>query len=356
MASRLAAEEGLASDERFDAVMVCTGFNSQPYMPTLAGADTFRGRILHSAAYKGPEAFAGQRLVVVGASSSASDVATEVCRTAPGLLLSIRHPTWITPRVIAGRPADLRVSRFAMRLPAKWREQAQERLIRDEYRRRGLEPEKVLPLPPFDPKHVRLTPGLELLQQLQSGAIIARPAIERLDGGQVVFVDGQRDPADVIIAATGYHVGLPFIEQDVLPRPDDTLWLYRHVFPPEQPGLAFIGFCTVGAAVPPTIELQCRWVAAIFAGRLSLPPRDAMRASVAERRAECAAGRAEPMKLNNPAYLENLARDIGAYPQLWRHPTLLPRLLFGPILAAHFRLDGPGKSPWALEMTRRARA
>jgi dimethylaniline monooxygenase (N-oxide forming) len=345
---------GAATEASFEAVMICTGFNSKPYTPPFAGAENFQGRILHSAAYKGPEAFAGQRVVVVGASSSASDVAVEVSRAAPGLLLSIRHPTWFTPRVIDGRPADLRLSRFVLRLPAKWRERAMERLIREEYQRRGLEPEKYLPMPAFDPKLIRLTPGLELLQQLQAGAIIARPAIERLDGGEVVFVDGRRDPADVIIAATGYHINLPFVEQNVVPVNGDTMWLYRHVFPPDRPGLAFIGFCTVGAPVPPTVEMQCRWAAAIFAGRLSLPPVAVMQASIDERRAECASGLAQPMKLKMPGYLENLAREVGVYPQFWRHPTLLPQLLFGPILAAHFRLDGPGRSKVAVEMTRKA--
>ncbi len=347
--------DGAPVDEPFDAVMVCTGFNSKPYIPHFPGAESFRGQILHSAAYKGPEAFAGRRVMVVGASSSASDVAVELSRAVPGLLLSVRHPTWITPRLINGRPADLRSSRFAARLPARLRERTIERLIRDEYQRRGLEPGKYLPLPPFDLKRVRLTPGLELLQQLQAGAILARPDIERLDGGDVVFVDGTRDPADVIIAATGYHINLPGVDQDVAPVTGDTMWLYRHIFPPDRPGLAFIGFCTVGAPVPPAIEMQCRWAAAVFSGRLSLPPVAAMQASVEKRRLECANGQAHPMKLKMPAYLEDLAREIGAQPRLWRHPTLLPQLLFGPIIAAHYRLDGPGRSKVAEAMTRRIR-
>jgi dimethylaniline monooxygenase (N-oxide forming) len=347
--------DGAAIDERFDALMVCTGFNSQPYIPAFTGAESFRGPILHSASYKGPEAFAGQRVVVVGASSSASDVAVELSRAAPGLLLSVRHPTWITPRFINGRPTDLRASRFASRLPAKLRERNLKRIILEEYERRGLEAGKYLPLPEFDLKRIRLTPGLELLEQMQAGAIIARPAIERLEGSEVVFVDGARAPADVIIAATGYHISLPFVDQDVVEVTGDTMWLYRHVFPPNRPGLAFIGFCTVGAAVPPTIEMQCRWAATIFAGRLSLPSVAAMQASIDQRRAECATSQTHPMKLKMPAYLEGLAREMGVQPRLWRHPTLLQQLLFGPIIAAHFRLDGPGKSKVAEEMTRKIR-
>ena len=346
---------GPAAEERFDGVMICTGFNSKPWMPEFPGAESFRGQLLHSADYKGPEAFAGQRVVVVGASSSASEVAVEVSQAAPGLLLSVRHGTWITPRMVGSRPADLRVSRFGNRLPAKYRERAFKQMILDEYKRQGLEPAKYLPLPEFDLRRIRLTPGLDLLRQLQSGAIIAKPAIERLEGDAVVFVDGTRAIADVIIAATGYHINLPFVDRAVVEVNGDTIWLYRHVFPPDRPGLAFIGFCTVGAPVPPAVEMQCRWVAAIFAGRVRLPPAEAMQASVDKHRLECAAGQTHPMKLKQPAYIENLAREIGARPRLWRHPSLLPQLLFGPMIAAHYRLDGPGKSKVAEEMVRKMR-
>jgi dimethylaniline monooxygenase (N-oxide forming) len=342
--------KAVATEERFDAVMVCTGFNSKPSIPDFPGLESFRGQLLHSASYKGPEAFAGKRVVVVGASSSASDVAVELSCAAPGLLLSVRRGTWITPRYIDGRPADLRVSRFVSRLPMKLRQRNIQRLILDEYTRLGIAPGKYLPLPEFDFNRVRLTPGIELLQQLQAGAIVAKPAIERLEGGEVVFVDGTRAAADAIIAATGYHIRLPFVDPSVVEVTGDTMWLYRHVFPPDRPGLAFIGFCTVGAPVPPTIEMQCRWVAAIFAGRLRLPPVDSMQASLDQRRAECAGGLTHPMKLKMPSYLEELAGEVGAQPKLWRHPTLLPQLLFGPLIAAHYRLDGPGRSDVAKKM------
>ena len=347
--------QGRAVEERFDAVMICTGFNSQPYVPDFAGAGTFSGRILHSAAYKGPEAFAGQRVVVVGASSSASDVAVELSRANPGLLLSVRHPTWITPRLVQGRPLDLAASRLALLLPAAWRERVLKRRILGEYRRRGIEPGKYLPAPEFDLKRVRLTPGIELLEQIRAEAIVPKPGIERLEGGEVVFVDGTRAAADTIIAATGYHIGLPFVDPSVVPVSGDTMWLYRHVFPPDRPGLAFIGFCTVGAPVPPTIEMQCRWVAAIFAGRLSLPPAAEMQASVEQRRAECADGLTHPMKLKMPAYIDGLARDIGAQPRWWRHLDLLPQLFFGPMIAAQYRLDGEGRSAVAAGVLRNLR-
>ncbi len=343
-----------ARDERFDAVMVCTGFNSKPYVPSFPGVESFRGTILHSASYKGPEAYAGRRVLVVGSSSSAADVAVELSRAAPGLLLSTHGNTWIVPRYTRGRPTDLSGSRLVTRLPSRWRERALQQRILEEYQRLGIQAGQYLPAPAFDLKRIRLTPGIELLQQIQAGAILPRPPIARLDGGEAVFVDGTRALADVIIAATGYHISLPFVDPSVVEVTRDTMWLYRHVFPPRWPTLAFIGFCTVGAPVPPAVELQCRWVAAVWAGRLSLPHADHMQASVDQHRAECAAAQTHPMKLKMPAYLDELAAEIGARPRLWRHLDLLPQLLFGPLIAAQYRLDGPGRSKVAREMIRKA--
>jgi putative flavoprotein involved in K+ transport len=38
----------------------------------------FVGKVLHSSSYKGPEAFADQRVVVAGVGSSGVDIATEL--------------------------------------------------------------------------------------------------------------------------------------------------------------------------------------------------------------------------------------------------------------------------------------
>jgi hypothetical protein len=47
--------------------------------------------------------------------------------------------------------------------------------------------------------------------------------------------------------------------------------------------------------------------------------------------------------------MDEIAAEIGARPQFLRHPTLLRRLLFGPLLSAQYRLDGPGKFDKAID-------
>jgi hypothetical protein len=59
-----------AREWRFDAVAVCVGTFSEPRLPAVEGMGSWPGRQLHCHNYRGPEAFAGQRVVVVGASFS----------------------------------------------------------------------------------------------------------------------------------------------------------------------------------------------------------------------------------------------------------------------------------------------
>lgn len=54
----------------FDAVVVCNGHYSEPNLPDVPGADTWPGLQMHSHNYRVPEQFAGQVVVIVGASNS----------------------------------------------------------------------------------------------------------------------------------------------------------------------------------------------------------------------------------------------------------------------------------------------
>ncbi|KAJ7341454.1 hypothetical protein JRQ81_005562, partial [Phrynocephalus forsythii] len=61
--------------ERFDAVMVCTGHYSSPFIPPIPGLDSFQGCLLHSHSFRHPEPFAGRSVVLVGAGPSGVDLA-----------------------------------------------------------------------------------------------------------------------------------------------------------------------------------------------------------------------------------------------------------------------------------------
>jgi putative flavoprotein involved in K+ transport len=55
-------------------LVLATGMSSQPNLPDLPGQDVFKGDQHHSSRHPGPDAYAGQRAVVVGSNNSAFDI------------------------------------------------------------------------------------------------------------------------------------------------------------------------------------------------------------------------------------------------------------------------------------------
>jgi trimethylamine monooxygenase len=65
---------GLSTTERFDRVIVATGHFSVPNVPEFPGLPDFPGRVLHAHDFRDARNFAGQDLLIVGASYSAEDI------------------------------------------------------------------------------------------------------------------------------------------------------------------------------------------------------------------------------------------------------------------------------------------
>lgn len=64
-------------DDIFTHVIVTTGIFNVPNKPTFPGMESFTGRIIHSHDFRDAEEFKGQRLLIVGASYSAEDLASQ---------------------------------------------------------------------------------------------------------------------------------------------------------------------------------------------------------------------------------------------------------------------------------------
>lgn len=70
--------EAALTHELFDCVVAAQGRCNVPHIPVVPGIEHFRGRQTHSAWYRFPEGFRGQRVLVVGNNSSGGDVAREL--------------------------------------------------------------------------------------------------------------------------------------------------------------------------------------------------------------------------------------------------------------------------------------
>ncbi|KAI1902796.1 hypothetical protein AGOR_G00019750 [Albula goreensis] len=83
--------------ETFDAIFVCTGHYSDPYLPSIPGLEHFKGTLLHSHSYRKPEHFTGQSVVVLGAGASGLDISIELAGVNAQVILSHGKPPLAFP-------------------------------------------------------------------------------------------------------------------------------------------------------------------------------------------------------------------------------------------------------------------
>ncbi|MDQ2741221.1 MAG: hypothetical protein M3Z66_02830, partial [Chloroflexota bacterium] len=271
--------------------------------------------------------------------------------------LSVRRGAWVVPRTIHGRPRDRRGTRLALLLPRQVRAWQSRRRLLHEYARRGMENLAVVwkrANIPFDPATAPSVTSDTLLSRIISGDIRAHPYIVRFEGGEAVFVDGSRERPDAVIFCTGYDLDFPFLSPVLRPWTEAGGGLYRLVFPPAHPSLAFIGVCRVQGPIFPILEMQARWAARVLIGEASLPSPAAMYQEI-ERRRQTQQRRGDSLlRVGLIPYLDQVGAEIGARPHLWRHPSLLVPLLTGPPAAAQYRLEGPDRWAGAAEVIRAA--
>ncbi|MGW6460460.1 flavin-containing monooxygenase, partial [Streptomyces sp. NPDC055078] len=92
---------------RYRALVVAPGVTWHPNVPELAGQDTFTGRLMHSSEYYDTSAFAGRRVLVVGAGNSGVDIACDAAAGADKAFLSVRRGYRYVPKHIFGVPLDV---------------------------------------------------------------------------------------------------------------------------------------------------------------------------------------------------------------------------------------------------------
>lgn len=346
--------DGQLIRESFEAVIIANGRYRYPHFPNLPGSEHYRGAISHSLSYKGPEEYAGQNVLIIGAGSSAADLSVEISQVAQRVYVSTLKGAWFVPHYLDYQPVDHKNSLLAVRLMALLPEQLKKPLfqgmLRRVYQRMGLTESLTrlgLTAPSLDPRLDRVTITTAFLLRVADGAIALKPGVAHLEAHRVVFADGTSAPVDHIVCCTGYQLRFPFLNESILKPDEYGVELYKHVFHPERPSLAFIGMCMVGGAVFPLAEMQARWVARVFSGQAALPSTAEMRYAIRRQRNQLIQLGADPMRVQPAEYVDDLAGLIGVRPNLLRHPGLIWFLLNGPFTASRYRLDGPGRWPGA---------
>lgn len=268
---------------RFDMLLVANGHHWDPRWPEPAFPGTFAGTELHAHHYVDNEPFRDRNVLVVGIGNSAMDIAVESSLVARRTLLSSRRGAYVIPKYLFGRPLDqIGVNALTGAIPFEFRRVVLQALFRLGV---GRMEDFGLPKPDHRIGEAHPTISADFLNRISHGEITWKPNLSRLEGEEVVFEDGSREPVDVIVWCTGYKVSFPFFDEQFISAPDNDLPLFRRVFKPGLDNLAFIALLQPLGATMPLAEAQGRWVAAYLRGEYRLPDRARMEADIARDRA-----------------------------------------------------------------------
>jgi len=252
-----------------DAVVVASGYSHTPYVPDWLGRDSFAGEVLHSSAYREPSPYAGQRVLVVGSGNSAGDLVTELAGVAGEVIMAVRTPPNIVRRDTRGVPSQL-IGIASDPLPTALKNPMSgllRKLTIPDLSAYGL------PAPEKDGfsqfQRSRTIPILDhgFVDAVVSGRVRVVPAVTGFVDGAVRLADGSQVEVDAVLAATGYHTGLPSLvgHLGVLDERGMPLVSGSHTLP-QAPRLHFIGILVELTGVLREIRIQAGQIARSLAG------------------------------------------------------------------------------------------
>lgn len=253
--------------QTYDYLMVCNGHHWQPKYPTYPGE--FSGQWMHSHDFKAvTDEWRNQKILVIGAGNSGCDVAVESARVSKNIYISMRSPQWFVPKFMLGYPADILVKSLE-KLSPKTRQKLLTKMVKaftGNYADFGL-PVNNKPMLTQHP-----TANSDFIDYIRHGKIKPKPAIQRLDGKNVEFVDGTVEAFDIICCCTGFWTVFPFFDQDFIDfQHVDKLPLYRKMMHATHENLYFIGLFQPLGCIWPASDHQANLACQEILGKYKRP-------------------------------------------------------------------------------------
>ncbi|MFK5979932.1 MAG: NAD(P)/FAD-dependent oxidoreductase [Rhizobiaceae bacterium] len=287
-------------DEDFDFVSICTGQFSEKNIITHPGQDEFvneGGQVMHSSEYTDPATVKGKRVVVLGGSKSATDIAVNAAENgAASVKMVYLEKVWRVPYFIGGinfkrllyiRAQEQQFNSWGRNLFQKTVAAITKPLVWANFRgletmlkfQLGLKKWDMVPDNPIE-KDVScslpiVTPGL--FEAFEKGTVKPiQGTFEKYVGNEITLTNGDKIGCDIAILAVGWKLGVPYLgqaEQDKLIDSDGQYRVYRLAVNPDLPDMGFVGFnssfCTILSA-----EMIANWLVRYVDGQLKNQPSD----------------------------------------------------------------------------------
>ena len=200
--------DSAASSIRAPFVVIASGYNAEPTIPSFPGMEKFKGQVIHSFSYVNAKPFAGQSVLVAGMGNTGAEIALDLSEGGANPAISVRNGVHIVPRELFGVPIQI-VALVATGMLPGWLNDFIFPPILDfalgKPSKHGITRPKQGLLRQI--ANAGKIPVIDVgtLKKISEGKIHIAPGIEEFWEDGVVFKDGNRKRFDAIILATGYR-------------------------------------------------------------------------------------------------------------------------------------------------------
>jgi NADPH-dependent glutamate synthase beta subunit-like oxidoreductase len=191
-------------------VVMATGYNCLPKLPSIPGLDRFQGSAIHACAYKNAAPYRGKRTLVVGCGNSGAEIALDLAEQGVDAAMVVRGPVHVVPRDMFGRPTQ-HTNVLLSRLPLGLRDaiaMGTMGLVVGDLSRWGIKRPAVGPNRMIEESGRIPMLDIGTIALVKQGKIRVLPAVQEILPDSVRFADGVQHPFEAIIFATGYTSGL----------------------------------------------------------------------------------------------------------------------------------------------------
>lgn len=189
-------------------VVIASGSNNEPVVPTLPEIEVFKGRRLHSADYNDAAPFIGQSVLVVGMGNTGAEIALDLAECGARPTLSVRKGVHIVPRQLFGVPIQM-IAIASRPIPQAVNDRLFPVILDlalgnlDKY---GIVRPKQGILEQVDAGRIPVI-DVGTVGAIKSGGIKVAPDIKCFTEHGAIFISGRQAEFDSVILATGYRPG-----------------------------------------------------------------------------------------------------------------------------------------------------
>lgn len=219
--------EATSSSIRASYVVVASGFNAEPVMPSVAGMERFAGKVIHSVEYVNAEPFAGHSVLVIGMGNTGAEIALDLSEGGARTTISVRNGVHIVPRDLLGIPIQIVAMLATKALPSAANDTLFPRIldfVLGDLSKHGVKrpAEGILQRVASSARIPVIDVGT--VRKISEGAIKIAPGISEITDDGAIFSGGSKDKFDAIIFATGYRADYrSFLQADDVAAPADRL-------------------------------------------------------------------------------------------------------------------------------------